>query len=430
MPRFCLKMVFEVRILDPVPQKLRLSEIYEAAKRSDAILMPFSVAHSNDTLRFLEDFQDKIRILTCNFATYIADDLLLNDKCDIVIRGEVEFIVPDILKNLDKLEEVRGIIYNDNGKIIRTEKRPYIEDLDSVPFPARHLLNNKLYTDIFFFGQPTAWILSSRGCPYNCIYCSQHEAYGRRIRYRNPEKVINEMEEIVNKYKIRNFMFFDECFNADNEHATAIAKEIIKRGLKVRWSCGARADLIKAETVRLMKKAGCIEMRIGMESANDEVLKYMQKDITVEEFIKGVEIVKKEKMGFSLHCIFGSPMETEETIKNNLKLIKKVNPTFVSFNILTPLPGSQLYEQYKDKLNLKNMKNFDLVHTDFSICKFSNEELREILRKAYRSFYLRPRFLINYLRHSTKSLYDIYCVFKTSFKQGLYLWKTLFKRQK
>jgi len=303
--------------------------------------------------------------------------------------------------------------------------RALTADLDSLPFPTRHLLNPRRYWDISFFGEPTAWVLPSRGCPYDCIFCSQFARNTKNVRFRSAGNIADEIQEVVRNQRVRNFIFFDETFNINDAHVRSICNEFMRRKMGIRWWCAARADLVKEETARLMKKAGCLEMRIGLESANDHILDYLKKGITVAQIRRGLDILKRVGMNYSLQCIFGSPMESEETINNTLSFVKEYKPIFASFNVLTPLPGSQLFDEIKDTLTLRTVKSFDIVHTQYQLGRYSPAELARIIKKAYSSYYFSMGYLARLTREVFKRPSIIPHLICTGMKQSLYIYKSM-----
>jgi anaerobic magnesium-protoporphyrin IX monomethyl ester cyclase len=424
-----LEAGFEVKLLDPIAGGVSIKKIYSESKWADAIVMPFSILHAEDTARYRKDFKDKFFVLGGGLSFSIADWLFQKDTCDVVLAGEPEYTIVELMKNYPDYQNVAGIIYNNKGKVTETATRPVLENLDELPFPARHLADNKKYWEIAFWGRPTAWILPTRGCPYDCIFCSQNESSGRRVRYRSAGNIADEIEDVVRSQNIKNFVFFDETFNFNSRFVTDVCNEILRRGLKIKWWCAARADRVTAETVRLMKKSGCIELRFGLESANDEILKFMEKGETVAQIKKGIDITRKEGMNFSLQCIFGSPMESEETIKNTINFIKEARPMFVSFNILTPLPGSRLYRQLKEKPKPEEMASFDILHTSYPLGRYSGEELKKIVKKAYIGYYLSPNFIIRMAQQILKNPRLIVSAIKMLMKQTLYIYSSVLKRK-
>jgi radical SAM superfamily enzyme YgiQ (UPF0313 family) len=170
-------------------------------------------------------------------------------------------------------------------------------------------------------------------------------------------------------------------------------------------------------------------MRFGLESANDEILEYLQKDVTVDDIRRGLEIVRREGMNFSLQCIFGSPNESERTIRNTMDFIREMRPLFVSFNVLTPLPGSHLFEELKDKIRPEDVESFDILHTKYPLGKYSADELGKIVRKAYREYYLSPHFAGKMLARMARNPRFALGISKMMLKQSSYLYRSLFKRE-
>lgn len=375
-------------------------------------------------------FKHKLRVLCGGVSNYIYGRLFEKDLADVILNGEPEETVVELMQQYPNLNSVLGIIYqNSNRKTTINQKRPPINNLDAIPFPLRDFIDPKKYWDISFYGRPTAWILPTRGCPYDCIFCAQHEHFRKTIRRRSPKNIVDEIEKIVKELKVKNFVFFDETFNLDRTYTLSICDEILNRDLQIKWWCAARPDLVREDVAREMKKSGCIEMRFGLESANDEVLNYLRKNTSVQKIRAGIEITKKVGINFSLQCIFGSPMESEQTIKNTMKFIREVKPIFVSFNILTPLPGSQLFDNLKDKLNLeKGLVNFDLLHTDYPLGKYSSLELASIIRKAYINYYLSFSFFTRIIKEFFKNPLLCFWILKTLIKQGFYVYKSVVKK--
>ena len=424
-----LRSGYDVRMIDPIAEPLPVPRIYEEAAWSEAIVMPFSAAHVDDIKRFRKDFPEKLLIMGGGYSKFIPNLLLGGNYCDVLLHEEPELTVVELIDRYPFVQDVKGIIYKRNGEIVSNPSRPLIQDLDILPFPARHLLDPKRYWEISFFGEPTAWILPTRGCPYNCIFCAQFDRNVKSVRYRSPKNIVDEIQEVVRNQRVTNFVFFDETFNVNDKYVRSVCNEILRRKLSVRWWCAARADLIREDTVSLMKRAGCIEMRIGLESANDHILKYMKKDITVRQIREGLEILKKVGMNYSLQCIFGSPMENRETIGKTLGFVKEYRPLFVSFNVLTPLPGSQLFDEIKDELTLDMVKSFDILHTQYPLGRYSAEELNRIIKKAYCSYYFSTGYLFRLLREVIKRPYIIFSMLRTGIKQALYIHRSILARR-
>ncbi|MCD6221253.1 B12-binding domain-containing radical SAM protein [bacterium] len=422
-----LKRGYDVKILDPIAEYIPVQKIYQYAEWADAVFVPFSALHSEDIKAFRDDFRNKFFILGGALAKHYPEMLLNNGFCDVIIAGEGDAIIGELINSYPDIENVRGIIYKEDNNRIITTPSTFVMNLDGLPYPARHLLNVKLYWELPFFSQPTAWILSSRGCSYNCLFCTRIRG---PLRFRSVEGVIAEIESVIDEFGIRNFAFFDDNFNLNGEFVIALCKEMIRKKLKVKWSCSARADLFTKEMARVMKEAGCVEVKVGLESANDEILNYFNKDTTLKKIRVGLEILKKTGLNYSLQCIFGSPMETRDTVENTIKFVRKYKPLFVSFNILTPLPGSRLFEELRDKITFDQVKNFDIIHTTYPLGQYSVNELRRILKKAYLSYYLSFIYLTRIFKVLIKYPYLFLGIFKTIIKQFFYIYTSIIKERK
>ncbi|MDP6526104.1 MAG: radical SAM protein [Kiritimatiellia bacterium] len=420
----------EVRLLDPIAQPVSVDAIRRDAEWSDAIFIPYTSPHSTHMAEFFSEFRHKLRVTMGAIAENLYEDLLNRDFADVILIGEPEETVAELAAQYPDLSDIRGIAYRTGGgEVVRNPPRPLIEDLDAVPFPYRGFGNQRGYWDIPFFGQPTACVLPARGCPFGCIYCAQWQGYQRTYRKRSPANVVDEIERVVAEQGIRCINFHDPTFNVDADFNRALCEEIIRRGLDIEWFCSARADLVEEDVLRLMKRSGCIEVQYGVESADDAILNQLGRGTTIDRIREGIDITRKVGIPFSLYCIFGSRLETAETVEKTMRFVREVKPLFVSFNVLTPLPGSRLFIDVKDKLDLdQDMQNFDILHTDYVLGEFSAKELTAIVRRAYRSYYLSIRFACMLLRKCIEKPKLFYWMMKSVPRQALYLCKSVFLR--
>ncbi|MCE9613328.1 MAG: B12-binding domain-containing radical SAM protein [Lentisphaerae bacterium] len=420
------------RLIDPLAEAVPLSRIRDAAAWADAIVTPFSPAHQDDTRRLFAEHSHALRILCGSVSEHVFEHLFRQGVGDVVILGEPEETIVELARLAPDLAGVDGIAYrNPDGSATRTKPRPPVKDLDSLAFPVRDFTSPDRYWDISYFGKPTAWILPTRGCPSRCRFCAQWGVNQRSIRRRSPKNLVDEIEQIVREQGIHHFVFFDEIFNVAPSHVHAVCDEILRRGLKISWWCAARADCVRPDVVRKMKAAGCVEMRFGLESANNEILEYLLKDTTVEKLRHGMEVTRAAGMNFSLHVIFGSPMETPATIRRTLDFVKAVKPLFVSFNVLTPLPGSQLFEEFKDKIDLSSgLKSFDILHTDFQLGTMTPAELQQVVKRAYLEYYLSPGFIGRVLRQGVRQPRMLGWIAKTLLVQARYLARSVMMRKR
>ena len=354
------------------------------------------------------------------FLTYSDNVIYENPFIDYVIIGEPELTLKDILNGVPN-EEIKGICYQENFQGIKNELRPFNNNLDDLPFPARHLIDNSIYKRPDN-GKVQAVIKVSRGCPFHCFFCLATPVSGLKVRTRSAENIISEIKECVEKYGIKNFLFWSDIFNFDRKWTIDLCEKIIKSGLKITWSANTRANTMDEEMAVLMYKAGCRLVSIGVESGSQEILNHIGKKITLEEVRKTVKILKRNKIKIYNYFVLGLPWETEKTAEETIKFAIELDSDFVSFYTATPLPGTKFFAYAMlNRLAEANM-NFDNAYYVPSVRShsLSKERIFEIHKSAVKRFYLRPSFILKTLLNLRS------CVeFKRYFKVGINL---LFRR--
>lgn len=291
--------------------------------------------------------------------TLTSQDTLENiPEIDTVVRGEGEISFLNLVKAIESgrdLLGVRGISFRDkNGRIIHNSRESPIQDLDILPLPARDLLPMEKYDKTTTLSKKRATsILSSRGCPYHCVYCSTSEQWGHSIRHRSPQNVVDEIEYVLKTYPfLEGIRFFDDVFTMDKNRVLEICDQILKRKLNLVWECEARANTIDEEIVKAMKKAGCEFIDLGIESGSDRILRNIKKQITVEQAIEAAKIIKKAGIGLKAFFMHGLPGETYEDIKKTVFLSRYlyynlgVEGTTQGISII--YPGTELERIAKD----------------------------------------------------------------------------------
>jgi radical SAM superfamily enzyme YgiQ (UPF0313 family) len=342
-------------------------------------------------------------------ATVMPEDCLKNTHTDFCIIGEGEYTFLELVKGLKKgksLNKINGIAFKKGTKVIKNNPGELIQDLDSLPFPARDLLKLNKYvcptTKALVLGKGYGGeytdIITSRGCPYRCTYCSSQVTFGHRIRYRSPESVIAEIEEVIKNYGIKTFNILDDTFTADKNRIIKICDLIIKRKLKIQWICQSRVNLLSRKIAVAMKKAGCKLIAFGIESGNQQILNNIKKGITLEQAKNAVKICKD--VGLATLCAFmvGNPGETRKTAIQTIKFAIKLNPTFANFFITTPYPGTELYEWAKSKglIKASEWSKYIVIPSGLppvTLSSLSKKELKYFNKLAYKKFYLRPRYV-------------------------------------
>ncbi|MEM4310835.1 MAG: radical SAM protein [Nitrososphaerales archaeon] len=269
---------------------------------------------------------------------------------DYVVVGEGEETACELLdfliKGRVKVEEIKGIHYIKNGEIKKNLPRNPIKDLDSIPFPSRDLIDNELYRKVWLedHGYAMSSIITSRGCPYGCYYCSNPIApFGRRYYYRSVENVVKELEQIVLELRFNRIWFADDVFTILKDRTLKLCDEIVKRNLKFEWSCLTRADRVDEETLIAMKRAGCELIFFGVESGSQRILDLMNRNMKIEHIRRAFKLCKKVGIRTHSFLMMGFPGEDYYSIMQTISFVKELLPDEFSFTIAYPLPGTRLY---------------------------------------------------------------------------------------
>jgi len=339
----------------------------------------------------------KIIVKGAPFLTYNTNVVYENPFIDYVIIGEAELTLKDILNGVPD-KDILGICYSENAQGVQNPPRPFNEDLDNLPFPARHLIDNNIYKRPDN-GKVQAVIKVSRGCPYHCFFCLATPVSGSKVRTRSAENIIAEIKECVEMYNIKNFLFWSDIFNFDREWTLNLCRKIIESGLKITWSANTRANTMDEEMASLMYKSGCRLVSIGVESGSQEILNNIGKKITLDDIRNTVKILKKNKIKIYNYFVIGLPWETEKTAEETIKFAIELDSNFISFYTATPLPGTKYFAYaminnlIAGTLDFSSAYYFPTVRSH----ELSKERIFELHKSALKRFYLRPRFIIKTL---------------------------------
>ncbi|MGD0779731.1 MAG: radical SAM protein [Dehalococcoidales bacterium] len=346
-------------------------------------------------------------------VTLLPEETLVSSPdVDVIVRGEGDETVIALLQAIENhrpLNGVAGISYKLDGKIVHTADRTSMVDMDALPYPAFHLLPWKKYKPHPPHGMalPFGAMVTSRGCPYRCAYCSK-PVFGSKFRAQSPDRVIEEMAYLQKKFGVKEIAFYDDTFTVDKKRIHAIAEKIITKRLKVAWTCETRVNLVDKKLLAHMKQAGCYAIAYGIESASPEIIKTLQKDITLEQVEAAVRAHKEVGLQVIGYFMLGSPGETPQTIQQTIDFAKRLKVDFAQFSVTTPFPGTELYEIYK-QINPEDIPwdKFVYAGTDnpaspvFESDNLTREDLEKWTSRAYREFYLRPGYVWQRLRRCT-----------------------------
>jgi anaerobic magnesium-protoporphyrin IX monomethyl ester cyclase len=345
---------------------------------------------------------DATVILGGAHASILPEDTLRDiPEVDIIVRGEGEQTIIQLVKAIndkDNKSKILGLTYREGKEIRSTPPRPLIPDLDQLPFPAFHLLPMNKYRLHPPFGRqsPSVPIISSRGCPYRCIYCSK-SVYGRKLRTNTARYVVNEIEYLVEKYHAKEVKFYDDVFTIDRNRVIKICDGLKKRGIDIQWTSETRVNLVDKKLLETMRDSGCYMVEYGVESGSRQILNNLKKDITPEQVVRAFELTHNVGIQTVAYFMLGSPGDTPETIRKTIDFAKKLDPDFVTFSISTPYPGTELYDLVAKEGRLPRRWNEFIYHWP-GVSKSGGEELRRWLRRAHLSFYLRRHYFWKRLR--------------------------------
>lgn len=280
-------------------------------------------------------------------VTALPKESLSETGADLAVAGEGEQVIVDILQNRTP-SSIPGVTYIDHGVVKTNASRKWIKEIDSLAFPARHHIDWNQYQGTSEFGFPIRrgerWtnLISSRGCPFECTFCSGPLIFGKKIRTRSAQNIIEELTEVIDRWGVRNFTFSDDTFALNENHAQEFCRGVLKAGLDIKWSCYSRVGL-STETIALMKKAGCALIGLGVESGSKRILRKTKKNIQRDVVINTFENLKKAGIKTKAFFIVGLPGEEQEDFEESLKLAIKLRPTYLWLSIFLPLPGTESY---------------------------------------------------------------------------------------
>lgn len=322
----------------------------------------------------------------------------------VVAVGEGEETMVELVDTIEKgadLSTVKGIVYKEKpeGRVQFTRSREFIQDLDSVPFPARELFDGKAYKKYYSksFGYTITSMITSRGCPFQCDFCSR-PVFGNEFKTRSAANVVDEIEAVLSLDYDR-VWFADDCFTLGHKRLISICDEMIQRRVRIGWECLSRADTIDREVAHKMKRAGCVRVFFGIESGNDRILTLMKKQITISQARKAVDTAKQAGINVGAFFILGYPGEDDGTVLDTVKFASSLPLDYLSFTFPYPIPGTPLYERVKDRIMVDDWeepKNFRLIRHDLLYhSAFSEGKLKFAVAKATVQFYAR-KYLSSY----------------------------------
>ena len=402
-----------VTFLDALGEQKTIDEICTVSTKNDVIIISTSTMSFAEDTHILSEIKkvnpSVITIIFGSHPTFMPENSLKPDSVDIIIRREPEFIIRDVIdaleKNRDSWKLIQGIGYKENLNIILNDFYPLIQNLDELPFLMRELLpRNVDYFNPLVKKIPYTTIMTSRGCPARCNFCTVPYFYGNKIRSRSAENILAELKQIQQQgYK--EVWFRDETFTTYKKRNIEICNGMLERGITLSWICNARVDTLDREMLILMKKAGCHMIKFGVESGVQEILDNLSKGIKIEQTRQIFQLTHDIGIDTHAHIMLGCPGETNHTIKETINFVKQINPTTVTFGICTPYPGTDLFKEVaKTHPDIADGTTCDLakIHEKSFFNEYftqiSSDDLSKWVTKAYFSYYFRISYVLRTLQ--------------------------------
>ena len=344
----------EVRVVDVADKKVEsVREIIDAESPEIVGISTLTESRSNalKVAAIAKEINPQVKTILGGVHTTIMYQQIIENypAVDIVCRGESERTIVELFQALssgDDLRKVRGIVYRQDGEIVVTEERDKIKDLDTLPFPNYDDLDLRRYKDTYvsWKQKPSGTIVTSRGCPFSCSFCSSHSVWGN-WRSRSVGNVLDEIEWLVSQYGYEVVLIGDDIFTINKERTKEFCQGVLDRGLPIKWRAGTRVDCVSLELLELMREAGCQYLSFGVESGSPSILKNLNKKEKIEDVVNAFAWSKKAGIKTIFNVIVGSPGENRATIEETRNLIKKTRPYCVSAAILRVYPGTALCKQ-------------------------------------------------------------------------------------
>ena len=336
--------------------------------------------------------------------TFMPYMTLIETKCDYVCCGEGEIAIRDLIIKGNNAG-IEGIYSLNELKCEDTpiKKAEKYNNLDDIPFPDWEQMDPRTYepapVGMVAKKYPLGVMMSSRGCPFGCIYCSGGRFYDRKVRFRSPENVVEEMKLLINKYKVKEIQFMDDNMILKRSHIEGICNLILKEKLNITWSCpnGIRADCLDYELAKLMKKAGCYLATIGIESSNPQTLKNIKKGENIETITNAIYVAKKAGIIINGAFVLGLPGDTRETMRETINYAKKMPLDRAFFTIMDIIPGCELWENDKKKYNTFQ-RTTSFAKPSILPEGMTEKELIELQERAMHEFYFRPKIMFNIVK--------------------------------
>lgn len=417
-----LGLTYIAAVLEPLGHRVSITDLNVQKTDDDSLKRIVADADIVGITGMITEYEEVIRvvgvvrearnetviILGGPLASTFPRELLEASPADVVVIGEGETTIVSLVSAIEgsrTFSDIKGIAFKADGRITQNGPVESITDLDSLPLPARHLLDMKRYLKDHFesfgikvkgFGRITSTnLVSSRGCPYGCTFCYK-DMWGKQWRGRSPDNIIDEMELLNKTYGINGFFFNDDTFVLNSKRVFEFCRRLGERGLNVAWYCNGRVNLMTKEMLEAMYRAGCRGIAYGIESGNQPILDAMKKSETIEQVREVVKWSKEAGIHVTGYFMLGMLGETRKTMERTMDFARELDLDFYGFSMTTPLPGTELYDEALaaglvtvDKTRLGEWS----LHANANLTRdCTDAELTAFSNKAFKEFYLKKRF--------------------------------------
>jgi radical SAM superfamily enzyme YgiQ (UPF0313 family) len=401
------KAGFEVEILDNYLLKKPIDFIKQEIKRISPELVGItcgSVTYRQcvETVKAVKEVLTSCKVVVGGWhPSYLPESMLEHPEIDYVVMGEGERAIVELANSITNNENssiagIAGLSYRHKGKIVKNAAS-FIENLDQVPFPARHLLPMHLYSRRMEYleVEPVDTMNVIRGCPYNCAFCETKKLWGSKCRAFSPSRVVDELKHLVNNFGTKGVYFVGDNFTINKQRTIELCKEIMNSKLDLSWVCDTRVDLISRELLKEMKAAGCQTIWFGVESGSDRILKKVNKQISLQQALDVFKVCREEGIRTASSFMLGLPGETVQDMKTTFRFARKLDPDWVRFNIFVGYPGSTLYDEIMEKGLYDRVDDFvTYVKTE----EFNYETVERLQKQFHKDFNRSPKRILKVIK--------------------------------
>jgi len=401
------KAGFEVQLLDNYLMKKPISEVKQLVSDLNPQVVGITCGSATysrcvETTKAVKETLPNCKVVVGGWhASYVPDSLLNNPEIDYVVMGEGERAMTQLATCITSGSEraamtIPGVACRRRGKNVKNPPK-FIENMDEIPYPARHLLPLNLYdrTVEYLNVKPADVMSISRGCVFNCGFCETKKLWGNICRAFSPQRVIGEIQDLQSKYGTKGIYFINDNFTLRKKESIELCNLMIKDKLDLEWVCDTRVDLVDQELLEVMNKAGCKTIWFGVESGSQRVLQRIGRNTTLEQIETAFKLCRKNGIQTACSFMLGTPDETLKDMEASLKFAKKLNPDWCLFNIFIANPDSRLYQEVLDSKNYDQLDDFLLtVKTE----EFDYNSLLVIQRRFFRDFHRSPKQIVKRIR--------------------------------